>query len=157
MHQRPDGGFARDGDPEGPADLPATGLAILAFLAQGEMPKHGEHRSVVQRGLRYLKGVQNPGGCFGPPEATVFPLAHAIATAAMVEAWRLTASPLFRRSAQEALDHITRRGDSPPPWESGTRVGPGDAVATAWLARATLHAALGRLDLPPWTIDRLRA
>jgi hypothetical protein len=41
-HQRPDGGFARDGDPEGPADLPASGLAILAFLAQGETPKHGD-------------------------------------------------------------------------------------------------------------------
>ena len=48
-------------------DVGTTGLALLAFLGAGHTNR-GDHpyAKVVSKGLRFLKNVQDPEGCFGP-------------------------------------------------------------------------------------------
>ena len=58
------------------------------------------------RACAYLKNVQDPEGCFGPRATQHYIYNHAIAALAMVEAYGMTESPIFKGSAQKALDFI---------------------------------------------------
>ncbi len=82
-HQSPNGGWEAagfqkwcDGKPaaQGPDgmgkalyDPGVTGLALCAFLGAG-YTNRGRHpfAKTVSKGLRYLKNIQDPEGCFGP-------------------------------------------------------------------------------------------
>ncbi|MCU0725304.1 MAG: hypothetical protein MUE73_05885 [Planctomycetes bacterium] len=86
---REDGGFG---------DTATSSLVLLAILSTGNTHKHGPFKKVVREGLRALKQGQDPAGRFSED-----PLAHALASAAMAEGYGLTASPLFKASAQSAL------------------------------------------------------
>jgi hypothetical protein len=127
-----------------------TGLVLLSFFGAGEAHNRGRFKETVKSGLRYLKRIQDRNGCFGESDAADLAANHAIATLAMCEARRRTGSPLFKASAQRALDFIARR---PPPdssvvfWEllalhSGGRAGLAvpekvKLDAAGWLDRAT--------------------
>jgi hypothetical protein len=88
-------------------ELPGrTGLALLAFLSAGETHKHGRYKKTVKYGLRFLKQIQHPDGIFAKLGDARAPLDHAIATTAMVEAYGTTASPLFKQSAQLAIEGL---------------------------------------------------
>ncbi|MCU0728135.1 MAG: hypothetical protein MUE73_20495, partial [Planctomycetes bacterium] len=67
-------------------DPGVSGLALLAFLGAGETHKHGRYKKTVREGLRYLKQIQDPEGCFGPRTTTHFTYNHAIGALAMAEA-----------------------------------------------------------------------
>jgi len=131
----------------GPA---VTGLVLLSYFGAGETHKRGHHRKVLKNGLRRLKQIQEPGGCYGSPDDSDHAANHAIATLAMCEAYGLTGSPLFKQSAQQALDFILRLrrpGTSVAFWEmlalhAGAKAGlrvPEYAKQDAvdWLDRAT--------------------
>ncbi len=117
-HQHPNGTWDADGFEEqcklnrcggaGEAgqDRAVTGLSILAFLGAGETHKHGRYKKTVREGLKYLKQIQDSEGCFGPRDSDDFLLQHAICTLAMSEAYGLTASPLFKQSAQSGIDFL---------------------------------------------------
>ena len=89
---------------EGPGsslyDPGVTGLALLAFLGAGETHKHGKYKRTVRQGLKYLKEIQDPEGCFGPRTEGHFTYNHAIGALTMAEAYAMTGSPLFKESAQ---------------------------------------------------------
>ena len=78
-----------------PSSAPATRTAA----------SHRSPRSSAT-GLRYLKNVQDPEGCFGPRATQHYIYNHAIAALAMVEAYGMTESPIYKGSAQKALDFI---------------------------------------------------
>ncbi len=80
-----------------------TGLALLAFLSAGQSHKNGPHKRTVRIGLKFLKLIQHPDGFFAVPDHARSNQAHAIATLAMVEAYVITRSPLFKQSAQQAI------------------------------------------------------
>ncbi len=149
-HQSSDGSWKADGfnktckgepveDPDAFAedlgnsayDVGVTGLAVCAFLGAG-YTNRGTHpfKSVVSKGLRYLKNVQDPDGCFGARDDQRFLTNHALASLGMLEAYGMTLSPIFKGSAQRALDFIAfaRRPDSA--WGYRLRDGSGDAITT---------------------------
>lgn len=87
-------------------DVAVTGHALLAFLHAGNTNRGGHaFAKVVSRGLRSLKNVQTPAGGFGPPDAPDHLLQHAAAAHAMVEAFARTGSPIYKGSAQRALEY----------------------------------------------------
>jgi hypothetical protein len=122
-HQSPSGAWEAEGFgrwcnlqpvPQGPDgkggaayDPGVTGLALCAFLGAGYTHR-GRHRfaRVVARGLQYLRSVQDAEGCFGPRVSQHFVYNHATAALAMVEAYGMTGSPIFRSPAQRALDFV---------------------------------------------------
>jgi hypothetical protein len=164
-HQSPDGGwecggFDRwcDGKPaeEGKRpdglgmptyDVGVTGLALCAFLGAGYSSR-GDHpfAKVVRRGLAYLKNAQDAEGCFGPRASQHYIYNHATAALAMVEAYGMTASPLYKASAQKALDFISLARNPYFAWRYGVKPGDNDTSVTGWMMMALKSAKLVNED-----------
>jgi len=168
-HQDPDGSWDCDGfsaqckggicDGPGRAlyDPGVTGLSLLAFLGAGHTNKHGQYRETVRRGLRYLKQIQDPEGCFGPRTTKHFTYSHSIATLAMVEAFGLTGSPLLKRSAQRAVDFVHTCQNPYLAWRYGVRPGDNDTSVTGWMIMALKSAKMVGLRVDPATFDGTKA
>ncbi len=156
-HQSADGGWEAggwdawcDGKPAGahlvgrgksPYDTGVTGLALLAFLGTG-YTNRGDHpfAKVVSNGMRYLKNVQDAEGCFGPRTSGHYVYNHAIAALAMVEAYGMTGSAVYRGSAQKALDFVQVCRNPYFAWRYGVKPGDNDTSVTGWMT-SVLHAA----------------
>ena len=88
-------------------DVGATGLSLLAFLGAG-YTNRGRHPFArnVSKGLRFLRQVQRSDGAFASPAGPWSSEQHAIASLALVEAFGMTGSPIFRTAARRGLDHL---------------------------------------------------
>ncbi len=92
----------------------------------------GDYKMNVRRGIRYLKGIQDPDqGVFGAKVGQHYMYNHALAALAMTEAYLLSGrDPLLESSAQLGVDFILRarnpykawRYESPPNQENDTSV-----------------------------------
>jgi hypothetical protein len=122
-------------------DVGVTGLALCAFLGAG-YTNRGRHpyAKTVSKGLRYLKNVQDPEGCFGPRTPGRFVYAHAAAALAMVEAYGMTESPIFKGSARKALEFIFLCRNPYVAWRYGVKPGDNDTSVTAWMAMPVFSA-----------------
>jgi len=164
-HQDPDGYWDCDGFMEqclgnqcgGPGnalyDPGVSGLALLAFLGAGETHKHGRYKKTVRKGLKYLKQVQDPEGCFGPRTTNHFTYNHAIGALAMAEAYALTASPLFKQSAQQAIDFIHKAQNPYLAWRYGVRPQDNDSSVTGWMIMAVKSAKAAGLRVDQACFD----
>ncbi len=159
-HQSPDGGWeaatfnrwcdgqpvtdaARMPDGSGKAlyDPGVSGLALLAFLGAG-YTNRGKHpfNKVVGKGLRYLKNVQDPEGCFGPRNTQQYIYNHATAALAMVEAYGMTGSAIWKGSAQRGLDFIALARNPYFAWRYGIKPGNNDTSVSGWMMMALKSA-----------------
>ncbi|NQT18201.1 MAG: hypothetical protein HQ592_00755 [Planctomycetes bacterium] len=90
------------------SDEAITATALLAMLGDGHTPSQGKFRAHVARGIQWLQSRQQPDGAIG--EATNrnkhFLLGHAIATAALAEAYGITGEARYRASAQKAVGYL---------------------------------------------------
>ena len=86
-----------------------TGLALLAFLGDGNTTTQGDYKEVVSRGVKYLKEQQDPEtGLLGARVGGAFMYNHGIATLALCEAYYFSKNPLIKSTAQGAIDFILR-------------------------------------------------
>jgi len=124
-------------------DVGVTGLTLQAFLAAG-YTNRGEHRfaRVVEKGLRYLKRVQDRAGCFGAREGEQWVYNHATAALAMVEAYGMTGSELFQASAQRALKFTAFARNPFFAWRYGVQPGDNDTSVSAWMTAVLLSGRL---------------
>ena len=151
---RPDGAGKALYDPG------VTGLALCAFLGAG-YTNRGSHpfAKVVSRGLRYLKNVQDPEGCFGPRSTQQYIYNHATASLAMVEAYGMTGSPIFKGAAQRALDFNALARNPYFAWRYGIKPGDNDTSVSGWMMMALKSAmlvnkaAVQRGKRAPFTVD----
>ncbi|MHC5009794.1 MAG: prenyltransferase/squalene oxidase repeat-containing protein, partial [Planctomycetota bacterium] len=141
-------------------DVGVTGLSVSAFLGAG-YTNRGRHpfAKVVAKGLRYLKNVQDTDGCFGSRSPPQYVYNHAAAALAMVEAYGMTGSPIFRGSAQKALDFIALCRNPYFAWRYGIKPGDNDTSVTGWMALPLESARLinahaeARGRVPPLRLD----
>jgi hypothetical protein len=133
-----------------------TGLALLAFLGDGNTFTRGAHSRAVERGVGFLLDVQDPEtGRFGLAKGN-YMYGHAIATLALCEAYgmaltdppasRVDLSPLaagVRNAVVFLLQTQAPRGG----WGYSARDRKSDTSVTAW-PLAALASAL-RLKLVP--------
>ena len=138
-------------------DPGVSGLALLAFLGAGETHKHGKYKDTVKEGLKYLKQVQDPEGCFGPRTTNHFTYNHAIGALAMAEAYALTQSPLFKQSAQQAIDFINKCQNPYLAWRYGVRPGDNDSSVTGWMIMALKSAKAAGLRVGEEGFDGCKA
>jgi hypothetical protein len=138
-------------------DPGVSGLALLAFLGAGETHKYGNYRKTVREGLKYLKQIQDPEGCFGPRTTNHFTYNHAIGALAMVEAYGLTGSPLFKQSAQSGIDFIYKAQNPYLAWRYGVRPGDNDTSVTGWMIMALKSAKTCGLRVDRAAFDGVRA
>jgi len=159
-HQSPDGGWEcerfgtwcdgkantaekPDGAGKRMYDAGVTGLALCAFLGAG-YTNRGDHEftKVVRKGLSYLKNVQDPEGCFGPRSTQHYIYNHACAALAMVEAYGMTESNIYKGPAQKALDFIALSRNPYFVWRYGVKPGDNDSSVTGWMMMALKSAKL---------------
>jgi hypothetical protein len=158
-HQSPDGGWECEGFPrwcdgkqvsDGPDgkgkamyDVGVTGLALLAFLGAGYTNRsEGPFGKVVGNGLRYLKNQQDPEGCFGSRATSHYVYNHAISALAMVEAYGMTGSTIYKNPTQKCLDFIAIARNPYFAWRYGVKPGDNDSSVTGWMMMALKSAKL---------------
>jgi hypothetical protein len=158
--QSPDGRWDSDGyeaNLDGPCpgkghalyDPGVSGLALLAFLGAGYTHSEGRYKDTVKNGLKYLKDIQDPEGCFGDRLAHNFTYGHAICALAMAEAYGQTAFPLFKRTAQKGIDFIAQSRNPGAAWRYGVQPGDSDSSVTGWMVMALKSGKLAGLDVDP--------
>jgi hypothetical protein len=147
FHAWCDGKPATGERPDGPGkamyDAGVTGLALCAFLGAGYTSR-GEHEfaTTVRKGLAYLRSVQDAEGCFGPRSTQHYIYNHACASLAMVEAYGMTESVIYRGPAQRALDFIALTRNPYFVWRYGVKPGDNDSSVTGWMMMALKSARL---------------
>jgi hypothetical protein len=128
-----------------------TSLALLAFLGAGHSMRHGTHKGVVKRGLKYLKSIQTPDGCVGPKVADGrYLYNHAIGTLALAEGYGMSGlTPALKRPSQKAVDFLMSAQNPYLGWRYGIRPGDNDTAVTGWAVLALKAATLSELSVPP--------
>ncbi|MBK8980168.1 MAG: terpene cyclase/mutase family protein [Planctomycetes bacterium] len=160
-HQDDDGKWDSDGfmkhDAAGEActgpgnpthDIGVTGLALLAFLADGSTLRSGPYSEVIKKGVQWLREQQDEKtGLFGSNAANEFIYDHAIATLAMVEAYGLSDYRLLRSTAQKGINYLEWHRNPYAMWRYQPRDGDNDTSVTSWCIQAYAAAASFRLDV----------
>ena len=84
-------------------DVGITGLALLAFLGDGNTLGRGRYRDVVSRGVYWLRSQQDvDNGLIGEAIGHTFLYDHAIASLALGEAYYFSRSVLLKGTVQSA-------------------------------------------------------
>jgi len=126
-----------------------TGLALLAFLGDGNTTREGAYRESVARGIKWLKDEQDQdNGLFGGRVGHAFLYNHAIASLAMCEAYYFSQSPALKRSAQKASEFIMSARNPYSAWRySQPPTGENDTSVTGWMVFALKSAEEAKLKI----------
>ncbi|MCE9637086.1 MAG: hypothetical protein K8T90_15385 [Planctomycetes bacterium] len=149
LRQLADGGWTRRGAATtGPADGDApdaatTGLALLAILSTGRTHQTGDQKECVKSGLRRLRTTQLEDGAF---DATSFP-GHVVPALAMVEAYGVTCSVIFKDAAQRGVNYIRAKQLDDGSWADAADATSGDRAATAAAVTVLAVAHLCELEV----------
>lgn len=136
------------------ADTGITGLALLAFLANGQTHLEGQYRETVQRGLEFLLRSQASDGNLGG-DARLFALmyCHGMGSLALSEAFALSGDERLKTAVERAVRYTIRAQD---PSGGGWRYQPGDQGDMSqfgWQVMALKSAELAGIPIP----DKTRA
>ena len=144
-------------------DTGATALALLAFLGHGDTHMSGEHQQVVEKGLKWLRTIQDPmtGDLHDQRQeqgrnAAFY--AHSMATIALCEALAMTHDDQLRPTAELAVKYLI---DSQHPDMGGWKYRPltqrvmsGDLSVTAWALMALHSARIAEISVPAEEFQR---
>ena len=142
-HCPPDDQCREQGDGgEALHDVGMTGLCLLAFLGDGNTTSKGEYKDNVARGITFLKSQQDPDtGLLGDDIGHGFMYNHAIGALAICEAYYFSKSPLIKRTAQKAINFITRARNPYTAWRYDAQpTGDNDTSVTGWMVFALKSA-----------------
>lgn len=141
-----------------------TGLALLAFFGEGEMPGDPEldtkmtpMGNAIFKGVRYLILAQDEKtGRLGPiGDGIKFMYNHGMGTMALCEAAGLTGDFNVRESAQKAVDFIVKTQATGGGWNYYAKVdGDSDTSVSAWQVQALVAAREAGLKVPPETLQK---
>jgi len=136
------------------SDVGVSALSILAFLGHGQTHRVGRFKRTVRRGLKYLKNIQSAGtGVFGNASGEGWMVNHALATAAMCEAFAVTRDNVLKGPAQKAVDYILQSQNPGFGWGFGPKDGKSSTLVTGWVALALDAASMGKLIVPRSAVD----
>lgn len=137
------------------ADTGITGLALLAFLGNGETHLQGEHREVVQRGLEFLLASQASNGYLaGDAEFFASMYCHGIAALALSEAYALSGDDRLLPGLKAALQYTISSQHAGGGWRYKPYDG-GDMSQFGWQLMALKSAELGGVSIPHTTRARM--
>jgi hypothetical protein len=136
------------------ADTGITGLAILAFLANGESHLEGIYRKNVQHGLEYLLRSQKPdGNLAGNARFCSQMYCHGMASLALSEALALTGDVRIQPYVENAVKYsVAAQHETTGGWryQPGDQ---GDMSQFGWQVMALKSAQLAGIEIPQRTRD----
>ena len=95
-------------------EVESTGMALLAFLGDGNTLTQGVYKRVVLAGVKWLRSQQDSdSGKFGDALED-----HLWATLAMAEAYQFSKSPLIKRTVQSAVDALADEARADGAWSA---------------------------------------
>ena len=125
-------------------DLPATGLALMAFCGNGCTHRHGEYQETVQSALGWLLEEQDKRtGAFSQNMYI-----HAICAHAVIELWGVTRDPQLRGPAQKATDFLCDAQNEGAGWRYTPKAGASDSSVSSWCTMALQTARRSDLAVP---------
>ncbi|PIE22815.1 MAG: prenyltransferase [Planctomycetota bacterium] len=136
------------------ADAAHTGisaLAIMAFLACGEIPGRGRYGDVVQRGLDYLIRHTNENGYISQNGTRMY--SHAFATLCLAEAYGMTRSKALRDALQRSVTLISDSQNREGGWRYKPFAAQSDMSVTVCQVVALRAARNSGLHVPKSVID----
>ena len=128
------------------ANRPAmTGLALLTFLAHGEVPGKPEFGDCVRKGMEYLMRSQDSNGFFKGEDGNKY--AHHIATYALCEAYAMTRNPEVKEAAEKALIPIIKGQHANGGWDYKIAITDRDDTSVMGWASQAIKAGHNAGDL----------
>jgi len=128
-------------------DVGVTGLALLAFLAEGSTPEAGAYREQIVRGIAWLRSQQGAIGLFGENSAHHFIYGHAIATYAVCEAYARSTDDALAPVAQAGIDYLEQHRNPGSVWRYQPNYADNDLSVTSWCLAAYCTALDAGLDV----------
>ena len=145
---------------ENNVDAGVTGLALLAFLAQGHTnTEEGLYQETVSRALSYLLSIQHNDGRFGPRNGLMM-YNHGICSLAVAELYALTGEEKLEDVVQHAINFIGEAQQNDGGWDyTDQPTGRNDMSVGGWQVMAIKSAQSAGIHVP-WpilyrTIDHL--
>ena len=136
-------------------DVGVSGLALLAFLGNGQTHRFGRFKKTVNRGLLWLKKQQKKDGSLGFTETeTIYN--HSIATMAMCEAFAVSRDFTLKSYAQKAVDFVAVAQNPGQGWKYGVKPGRNDTSVTGWMVLALKAGKTGKLNVPSEAFEGAR-
>ncbi len=133
--QKPNGRWTepplRPGEAESAFTPALTGLALLAFLAEGNTPRAGDFAAVVRKGIDYLMAEQRASGLIGPEGSNTM-YNHAIASLALLEAAMMTRDEALSTSASAAVSATIAAQNKTGGWGYTSRAPENDTSVGGW-------------------------
>jgi hypothetical protein len=128
-----------------------TGLALLALQGDGNTLRDGPYRAALTRGVKWLRDQQDRDtGLIGEDVGHSFLYDHAIATAALCEAYREEGTTQLKAPAQLAINYILRARNPYGAWRYEVPpVGDNDTSVTTWMVTALCTAKAAGLRIAP--------
>lgn len=144
------------GSPAKVHEVGVTGLALMAFAANGSTHKNGPFAGVVERGINGLRALQK-GGLIGAPEGN-YMYNHAIATIALLEVFlRSGKDPDLRVACHEAVEFLVLAQNETGGWRYRKEDPVADLSVTVWVLQALRTAVLADFrDLAVGALIRAR-
>lgn len=132
-------------------DVGATGLAVLALVADGSTLTRGRHREPVKRAVRWLVTQQDrETGLIGQPAGRAYVPDHAIATLALCEVQRLDRVTIVKGYARAAVGFIESARNPHGGWRHEVPPdGQSDTLVTTWMVLALDAARRAGLEVDP--------
>lgn len=120
-------------------DTGVTALAVLAFLGAGHAPGDGPHGAEILAALRWLVAQQAADGCLAPRKGK-YMYSHAIATAALCEAFALKRAPALREPSRRAVELLVASQSASGGWRYRPGGAEADTSVTGWAVLALRRA-----------------
>lgn len=128
-------------------DVGVTGLATLAFLGAGHHHGAGPRADGVRAALRWLVAQQSADGCLAPRKGK-FLYSHAIATAALCQAYGLCRTPALKEPARLAVEFLVSAQALTGGWRYKVAEGESDTSVTGWSVLALQRATAVGFPIP---------
>jgi len=130
-----------------------TGYALMAFMANGNLPGEGEHGKVVSAGMQHLLDSLQGDGTFAPRTGQ-YMYGHGVATIALAELYGQTKSPTMRPKLERAVKVILGSQNKEGGWRYHPAPRDADISVTVLQVVALRAAKNAGLEVPQETIER---
>jgi len=124
-----------------------TGLALMAFAANGLDHRQGDHKLVVRGAIIHLRRTQHSDGGFGSKDEDHSAYNHAIATTALAEQYALSRDRAIKPILDRAVEFIVMAQNPGMGWRYGIRPTYNDSSVTGWMLLALHSAKLAGIEI----------